>query len=52
MAETAYQTHYAGGKRKKMSSRKVARNYKMGVFRKKWKTGGTKHVIASKGGSL
>lgn len=51
MAETAYMTHYRGKKRKKMSRRQVARNYGMGSFKKKWKTGGTKHVIAS-GGSL
>lgn len=37
---------------RKFTRRQVARYYATGGFKKKAKTGGTKHVIASQGGSL
>lgn len=37
---------------RKFSRKQVARYYATGGFKKKWKTGGTKHVISSQGGSL
>lgn len=47
----------AGGGYRSSSGRKFTRKqvnlyYATGGFKKKFKTGGTKHVIASKGGSL
>ena len=46
MAETAYVKSYAPHKKKKRP--KTA----MSGYKKKHKTGGTKHSVASKGGSL
>ncbi len=48
MAETAPVTSYAPRKKKKKQRIKTV----MSGFNKKHKTGGTKHVVASKGGSL
>jgi len=50
MAETAPVTHYVGKKRKK-PAKTALRGYG-GGHKKKFKTGGTKHVVASTGGSL
>lgn len=37
---------------RKFTKKQVALYYATGGFKKKHKTGGTKHVVASKGGSL
>ena len=47
MAETAPVISYAPRKKKKKPIRTA-----MSGFKKKHKTGGTKHVVAAKGGSL
>lgn len=49
MAESAPQGHYVGGKKK---PRKVATPLNPKPKKRKATTGGTKHVVASKGGSL
>ncbi len=51
MAETAPQTHYMGSKRKKPKKTAMS-GYGGGKKKAKYKTGGTKHVVASEGGSL
>lgn len=44
--------HYRSPSGRKFSKKQVALYYATGGFKRNAKTGGTKHVIASKGGSL
>lgn len=53
MAETAYVKSYVSSHNKRKKVRSPMSGYKTGhKKKKKYSTGGTKHVVASKGGSL
>jgi hypothetical protein len=52
MAETAPMTTYAPSKKKKKKAIKTALSGGGYRVKKKPRTGGTKHVVASEGGSL